>query len=374
MRRVIFILGFTLLLAVLPAASAAEVTDTTPPDVSCGTADGQWHPTQVSIACTASDGESGLANSADASFSLTTSVAAGTETVDASTDSRNVCDVDGNCTIAGPVSGNKVDLLLPSNPPTVRSTDHKPRKWSRDRRIAMSWTAGADGGSGVDGFSFSINHRSSSLPPATKMNEQGERKATSARLGTGKWWFHLRTRDNVGNWAGAVNRGPYLIDVARPRVRTRSASGKTGHSMTLRYQTGDNTHRTREHITVRRSGSLVKSWSKQMGRALFGRIQTVSFTPHAAGSYSLCVQAWDPARNMRRDCAGVSVKAPPPPPPAQPANCDPNYTGACLDPNASDYDCVGGSGNGPKYTGTVTVVGYDHYGLDSDGDGVGCET
>jgi hypothetical protein len=53
--------------------------------------------------------------------------------------------------------------------------------------------------------------------------------------------------------------------------------------------------------------------------------------------------------------------------------CDPNYAGACLDPYASDYDCAGGSGNGPEYTGTVTVVGEDHYGLDADGDGIGCE-
>jgi hypothetical protein len=58
--------------------------------------------------------------------------------------------------------------------------------------------------------------------------------------------------------------------------------------------------------------------------------------------------------------------------PQSPA-CDPNYTGACLDPNASDYDCADGSGDGPKYTGTVTVVGDDHYGLDRDGDGIGCE-
>jgi hypothetical protein len=42
-------------------------------------------------------------------------------------------------------------------------------------------------------------------------------------------------------------------------------------------------------------------------------------------------------------------------------------------PYASDYDCEGGSGNGPYYTGTVAVVGEDHYGLDSDSDGVGCE-
>jgi hypothetical protein len=55
------------------------------------------------------------------------------------------------------------------------------------------------------------------------------------------------------------------------------------------------------------------------------------------------------------------------------SECDPNYSGACLNPNVSDYDCEGGSGNGPYYTGEVTVVGVDHYGLDADGDGVGCE-
>ncbi|MGB7587999.1 MAG: hypothetical protein WBM00_04755 [Solirubrobacterales bacterium] len=53
--------------------------------------------------------------------------------------------------------------------------------------------------------------------------------------------------------------------------------------------------------------------------------------------------------------------------------CDPNYKGACLDPNASDYDCAGGSGDGPYYTGEVIVVGEDHYGLDANGNGIGCE-
>ncbi len=55
------------------------------------------------------------------------------------------------------------------------------------------------------------------------------------------------------------------------------------------------------------------------------------------------------------------------------SDCDPNYAGDCLDPSVSDYDCLGGSGNGPEYTGKVQVVGIDHYGLDRDGDGVGCE-
>ena len=53
--------------------------------------------------------------------------------------------------------------------------------------------------------------------------------------------------------------------------------------------------------------------------------------------------------------------------------CDPNYEGACLDPNSPDYDCAGGSGNGPDYTGPVRVVGDDPHGLDRDGDGYACE-
>ena len=51
--------------------------------------------------------------------------------------------------------------------------------------------------------------------------------------------------------------------------------------------------------------------------------------------------------------------------------CTPGYD-PCLPP-ASDYDCLGGSGNGPAYTGYVRVTGPDIYDLDRDGDGYGCD-
>ncbi|MCV7412272.1 hypothetical protein H7K44_22030 [Mycobacterium florentinum] len=54
-------------------------------------------------------------------------------------------------------------------------------------------------------------------------------------------------------------------------------------------------------------------------------------------------------------------------------SCDPNYSGACV-PIASDVDCAGGSGNGPAYVKSpVRVIGKDIYGLDRDGNGIGCE-
>ncbi len=58
---------------------------------------------------------------------------------------------------------------------------------------------------------------------------------------------------------------------------------------------------------------------------------------------------------------------------AAPQACHSSSEGACLDPNAEDYDCIGGSGDGRLYTGQVRVVGPDVFELDHDNDGIGCE-
>jgi beta-lactamase superfamily II metal-dependent hydrolase len=66
---------------------------------------------------------------------------------------------------------------------------------------------------------------------------------------------------------------------------------------------------------------------------------------------------------------------PPPPPPPPPANCDPCYPDVCIPVGAADYDCAGGSGNGPNYIqGPIRVTCHpDPHDLDRDGDGWGCE-
>jgi beta-lactam-binding protein with PASTA domain len=69
--------------------------------------------------------------------------------------------------------------------------------------------------------------------------------------------------------------------------------------------------------------------------------------------------------------------APPAPPPtAPPRDCHPSYPDVCLRPDAPDYDCEGGSGNGPYYvSGPLRVLPPDPFELDgNDNDGWGCES
>jgi Staphylococcal nuclease homologue len=64
----------------------------------------------------------------------------------------------------------------------------------------------------------------------------------------------------------------------------------------------------------------------------------------------------------------------PTPKPKPASNCHPSYAGVCLKVGAGDYDCAGGSGNGPNYVkGPFRVVGPDEFRLDADHDGIGCE-
>jgi len=54
--------------------------------------------------------------------------------------------------------------------------------------------------------------------------------------------------------------------------------------------------------------------------------------------------------------------------------CDPAYPGVCIRASEGDYDCEG-AGDGPNFlVGPIEVRPPDPHGLDTDGDGTGCES
>lgn len=98
-----------------PAVVGTAGNDTTPPNWSCDSPQepSQWHGDNVTLACKAWDDGSGLSLYSPAYFTLATSAAEGEESSDTDTGIQILCDVVGNCTLAGNLRGFNVDIKGP---------------------------------------------------------------------------------------------------------------------------------------------------------------------------------------------------------------------------------------------------------------------
>jgi microsomal dipeptidase-like Zn-dependent dipeptidase len=113
------------------------------PVVTCTPPDTDWHASDVVVPCSATEGGSGLSNADDALFSLSTSVALGTETASASTPTRTVCDGVGNCSVGGPYTA-KVDKKAP----VITITQPAATNYLHNSTLTLVYGV-TDGGSGV---------------------------------------------------------------------------------------------------------------------------------------------------------------------------------------------------------------------------------
>jgi subtilisin family serine protease len=115
--------------------------------------------------------------------------------------------------------------------PAVASTSHVVGVRSIDSTVEVTWSGASDFGSGIDGFSFEWSTASATLPDAAKEAEESAGHTVSGPLAAGTYWFHLRTRDNAGNWSAGTHVGPYVIApaaVAQPqRCTVPRLRGKT---------------------------------------------------------------------------------------------------------------------------------------------------
>jgi hypothetical protein len=117
------------------------------------------------------------------------------------------------------------DTQAPTDP-SLRSTSHTVGVASIDRTVDVAFEGAADDQSGVDGFSFAWDRQQSAMPDAVKDAEETAGGTASPSLGNGRWWFHLRTRDNGGNWTSTRHLGPFVI-VPRARCVVPDVRGKS---------------------------------------------------------------------------------------------------------------------------------------------------
>jgi hypothetical protein len=120
-----------------------------------------------------------------------------------------------------------IDSSAPLNPMNLQSTSHLKSRWFSDSTIDVAWTGGTDGSvSGVSGYSYLWDDEPVTIPDDVKECDHPAASATSPPLPDGAYnWFHLRTRDNAGNWnPGAVHLGPFWTDSSPPENPVALAS------------------------------------------------------------------------------------------------------------------------------------------------------
>lgn len=123
----------------------------------------------------------------------------------------------------GPV---RVDSTPPFNPDGLVA-DRPVSKWNNVSAVTVQWSGPNGAVSGVDGFSYGWDASNDTLPDETKDCEEAVSTVTSPSLADGDgWYFHLRTRDNAGNWnASAVHLGPFWVDSSPPADPVSLTSG-----------------------------------------------------------------------------------------------------------------------------------------------------
>lgn len=93
------------------------------------------------------------------------------------------------------------------DPDDAASTSHEVGVASADRTVDIAWTPP----DGADAYSIEWSGDPDSLPDQEPDLPGSADATTSPELDDGSWYFHLRTRNDAGDWTSTVHLGPYEI-------------------------------------------------------------------------------------------------------------------------------------------------------------------
>ena len=108
-----------------------------------------------------------------------------------------------------------VDTVPPSDPAVI-SLSHTRGVPSSNPSITLSWAGASDFGSGVDGYSYQWDSNATGMPDLVKDAEETLELLTTSLPRGATYYFHLRTRDNAGNWSAGTHVGPFILTPAPP--------------------------------------------------------------------------------------------------------------------------------------------------------------
>jgi len=155
-----------------------------------------------------------------------------------------------------------VSDTTPPSAPTISSSTHpNENNWYSNNDPSFSWTTPSDA-SGIAGYSYTIDH-SSSTTPDTSVDTTGNSMSYS-NLSDGTWYFHVRAKDNAGNWGSADH---YLIKIDTAGPSSGTISINNGASSTNSLIVSLNSLSATDNLSGMGSGAQMKfsndnsSWS-----------------------------------------------------------------------------------------------------------------
>jgi hypothetical protein len=235
----------------------------------------------------------------------------------------------------------------------------------------------AGGGLTAPAATESTTARPDPVTEATRLLALAERAVTQDRPAVAERYLALipaEAEDGDTGVGPKVARARVLVERTRRYLTATRAAGSGRHAVAARTM--------RSLGNFRDAPAKDRIYSREVARVLVAQARADIRNDRPAEALARLERAerWFalpaiPSMRSEAEALRAELARPPAPEPAKSpgSGCDPNYAGACLDPSSSDYDCAGGSGNGPDYTGPVRVVGVDRFGLDRDGNGYGCE-
>ena len=194
----------------------------------------------------------------------------------------------------------KIDTANPPAPTISSSTHPNENTWYANNDPSFTWTTPSDT-SGIAGYSYTLDH-SSSTTPDTSVDTTGNSKSYSNKA-DGTWYFHVRAKDNAGNW-GSADHYRVKIDTANPSVTANSPDGgenwKVGSQHAITWTATDNVGVTSVDIKYSTNGGSTYPYTIATGEPNDGTYTwTIPDTPST--TCRVKVIAYDAAENSGED-------------------------------------------------------------------------
>jgi hypothetical protein len=116
------------------------------------------------------------------------------------------------------IEGEK-DSTPPPAPMISSSTHPDENNWYNDTDVTFSWTTPSDP-SGIKGYSYVLDHSELITPEERVITTSNSQ---SYPVNDGIWYFHVRAKDNAGNWGETshykikIDATPPLVEITEPK-------------------------------------------------------------------------------------------------------------------------------------------------------------